>query len=51
MHVIAVRVAFGSRTVGCMDDQIELSLSAWAFMILVHCVDALLQNQYQEEQQ
>jgi hypothetical protein len=34
-----------------MDDHIELSSSAWAFMIVVHCVNALLQGQHQEEQQ
>jgi hypothetical protein len=45
MHVMTVLVAFSSRTVGCMDDHIELSLSAWAFMILAHCVDALSQDQ------
>jgi hypothetical protein len=28
-----------------MDDQIELSVSAWAFMILLHFVEALLQEQ------
>jgi hypothetical protein len=45
MHVIAVGVAFSSRTVDCMDDHIELSLSGWAFMILAHCVGTLSHDQ------
>jgi hypothetical protein len=48
--MMTVRVAFSSRTVSCMDDHIEPSLSAWVFMILAHCVEALLQHQLQEEQ-
>jgi hypothetical protein len=34
-----------------MDDHIEFALSARESMILVHCVDALLQDEYQEEEQ
>jgi hypothetical protein len=45
MHVMTVRVAFSLRTVGCMDDHIELSLSAREFINLAHCMDALLQDQ------
>jgi hypothetical protein len=43
--VIEVRVASSSKTVGRVNNHIELFLSTWPFMILAHCVDALSQDQ------
>jgi hypothetical protein len=46
MRVMMGFAAVSSSIFGCMDNDIELSLSAWAFINMAHCAEALSQDQY-----